>query len=72
MRHARYRCRTGLPGLTLAQQIELAIGPRERSAFAGEAERRAAWERHRQELLALEAPDRRPWAWWFYERGGRE
>lgn len=72
MRRERYRCRAGLSSLTIAQQIELAIGPRDRSAFAGDAERRAAWERHRLELLALEAPGRRPWAWWFYEHGGRE
>jgi hypothetical protein len=67
MRHGRYRCGQVL-SLPLAQQIELSIGPGEASAFATDAERRRAWERHRAELLALEPPGRRPWAWWFYER----
>lgn len=50
--------------------MELAIGPGARSAFADERERRRAWERHRDELLALEPPGGRPWAWWFYEQRG--
>lgn len=70
MRHARRRCAAGLEALPLAQRIELAIGPSGVSAFAGEDERRRAWERHRAELLALEPPGRRPWAWWFYEQTG--
>jgi hypothetical protein len=59
-----------LGALTLAQRIELVIGPSGASAFAGDEERRRAWERHRTELLALEPPGRRPWAWWFYEKSG--
>lgn len=58
-----------MAALPLAQRIELEIGPRGDSAFASEGARRRAWERHRGELLALEGPDRRPWAWWFYEIG---
>jgi hypothetical protein len=73
MRHARYRCLPGLSGLTLSQQVELTIGPGQTSAFASEPQRRSAWERHRIELLALEPPGRRPWAWWFYEaRAGND
>lgn len=53
--------------LSVAQQIELEIGPGPVSAFASDAERRDAWERHRAALLALEPAGRRPWAWWFYE-----
>jgi hypothetical protein len=70
MRHARYRCTSGLASLPLAQQIELVVGPGLISAFRDEAERRRAWERHRRELLALEPPGNHPWAWWHYERGG--
>ena len=68
MRHAHHRCASGLAALPLAQQIELTVGPGRASAFASEADRRRAWERHRGELLALEPPGRRPWAWWHYER----
>jgi hypothetical protein len=71
MRHVHQRC---LPGVTLpvAQHMELAIGPGVTSAFRSDAERRRAWERHRADLLALEPPGRRPWAWWFYEAGAGE
>ena len=68
MRHARYRCAPGVAGLPLAQQVELIVGPGRASAFADDDTRRRAWERHRRELLALAAPGRRPWAYWFYER----
>ena len=71
MRHARHRCAPGVLGLPLAQQVELTVGPARHSAFASDAERRRAWERHRRELLLLEPPGRRPWAYWFYERGLR-
>jgi hypothetical protein len=36
-------------------------------AFASEEERRAAWLRHREQILLLSAPGRRPQAWWAYE-----
>lgn len=72
MRHRRHRCAPGPPELTLAQQIELAIGPGRASAFADDGSRRRAWERHRAALLALEPPGGRPWAWWFYEAAGKE
>lgn len=72
MRHSRYRCLAGLTGLTLAQQIELAIGPGEASAFPSEDDRRMAWERHRAELLSLEPPGGRPWAWWVYESAAKD
>jgi hypothetical protein len=68
MRHSRYRCAPGLAALPLAQRVELAVGPARVSAFASESERRRAWERHRKELLALEPPGSRPWAWWYYDR----
>jgi hypothetical protein len=57
--------------LTMAQQIELLLGPGPGSAFTSDAERRAAWLRHRAELLALEAPGHRPWAWRAYEGPAR-
>lgn len=68
MRRTHQRC---LPRLDLpvAQHMELAVGPGAVSAFRDEAERRRAWERHRADLLALEPPGRRPWAWWRYEAG---
>lgn len=67
MRHRR--CARGLTALPLGQLMELAVGPVGPSAFASEAERRRAWERHRGELLALEPLGGRPWAWWHYETG---
>ncbi|MDX6640630.1 MAG: hypothetical protein QOF12_1641 [Solirubrobacteraceae bacterium] len=67
MRHSRYRCAPGLAALPLAQRVELAVGPARVSAFASESERRRAWERHREELVALEPPGSRPWAWWHYD-----
>lgn len=72
MRQSRYRCLTGPSGLTLAQRMELAIGPGAASTFADDMERRTAWERHRAELMALEPPGRRPWAWWQYEDAAKE
>jgi len=56
--------------LTLDQMFELTIGPRGASVFASDADRRAAWEAHRDELLAIwEAEAVRPWAFWRYEPG---
>jgi hypothetical protein len=53
--------------LSLWQVWSLTVGD---SAFPGEfasdEDRRAAWERHRDELLA-ESGGRRPAAWWDYE-----
>ncbi|MCW2992014.1 MAG: hypothetical protein JWM73_2608 [Solirubrobacterales bacterium] len=72
MRHTRQRCHAGTDVLSLAQLVELAVGPGRASAFASDAERRAAWERHRAEILAREPPGGRPWAWRAYDRGSRE
>jgi hypothetical protein len=72
MRHARHRCAPGVFALPLSQQVELVLGPGRRSAFSSDEERRFAWERHRQQLLALEPPGRLPWAYWRYEIGLRE
>jgi hypothetical protein len=38
-----------------------------RLAFHTEAERREAWERHREHLLEREHAGRRPAAWWDYD-----
>ena len=67
MRHARHRCSPALTELPLPQRIEVAIGPAGASAFPPDDARRRAWSRHREALLALEPPGRRPWAWWFYD-----
>ena len=56
------------PGLTTAQVLELLIGLP--GGFASDAERRAAWFAHRDELMALLPPDGRGWAWVVYEGGG--
>jgi hypothetical protein len=56
--------------LTREQGIELWIGPGGRtSAFANNRERKEAWLLHRDEMLEEHPKCRRPWGWWFYERG---
>ena len=57
------------PGLTSAQTWALLIGPTG-GEFTSEAERKAAWFEHRDELMALLPPDGRGWGWVTYEGGG--
>jgi hypothetical protein len=54
--------------LTMDQTMELVLGP-SRGAFADDSERRSAWIRHRDELMASINEFRRPWAFWEYEIG---
>jgi hypothetical protein len=54
--------------LTEAQRTNL-LHPWCYDAFATDAERRAAWEAHRTELMAATKPGVRPLAWWDYDRG---
>lgn len=69
----RRRSRDRLDVLTFDQVFDLRAGPYEhRAAFADDAERRQAWERHRDELIELVAADRfatgkRPEAFWQYD-----
>ena len=56
------------PGLSLIQTWALLIGLP--GGFASDAERRAAWSTHRDELMSLLPPDGRGWAWVTYEGGG--
>jgi hypothetical protein len=50
------------------QEMDLWLGPFIPDAFAGPAERRDAWFRHRDRLMALFArAGRRLMAWWQYE-----
>jgi hypothetical protein len=46
---------------------ELRDGPRLESVFRTAEECRAAWERHREALMASMRPGSRPWAFWFFE-----
>jgi hypothetical protein len=50
--------------LTMEQEFELRIGPHGygQSAFPSEAARRAAWDEHRDELVAADAPEHPCWA----------
>jgi hypothetical protein len=56
--------------LTASQRWEL-LGPSgDESHFSSEAEKRAAWEEHREELIECardRRPGHRPKAWWSYE-----
>ena len=57
--------------LTLAEQVELCIGPvATRSAFPDDASRRRGWIENRAELMRLLPPDGRGWAYVVYEGGG--
>jgi hypothetical protein len=65
--------------LTSDERWELLIGPPVSRArphgFRSEADRRRAWEEHREELIAEARqmrPGNRPWAWWHYEAGREE
>jgi hypothetical protein len=58
--------------LSPEQLWSLVLGEMERQpAFASKADRRAAWERHRDRLMANYGPPRqrgtRPQAWWDYD-----
>jgi hypothetical protein len=54
--------------LTIAQDLDLTIGNSGQlpPPFRSDAERRKAWQRHREVLLA-QCQGRRPQAWWQYE-----
>jgi len=54
------------------QREFLLWGPDDRcgDAFADEAEVEAAWQRHREELLAACAPGRRCWGWRIFDPSG--
>ena len=57
-----------LAPLSHAQEMALWLGElRGRPAFCNEEERRELWFRHRDRLLALCGPGRRPAGWWLYE-----
>jgi hypothetical protein len=56
--------------LTYDQGWELLLGPDRGSAFADEAEARAAWDANRDELLADCNGGTRPWAFWRFEAPG--
>lgn len=53
------------------QRTELRTGRSQRGpdgpAFADEDDRRAAWDEHREELLAASKPGERPWAYFAYD-----
>src|SRR3954453_2700153 len=54
--------------LGLMERWSLELGDDDRRpAFNSDAERRAAWEYHREALLARERPGSRPRAWWEYD-----
>ncbi len=54
--------------LTFLQRLDLRCGSVERiRAFTSDAERRGAWERHREVLLQSMPAGMRPAAWWDYE-----
>ena len=67
MRINRLRRARGGDKLTPAQEMNLLIGAP--GGFRNDAERRAAWFQHRDELLAS-VPNGRPWAWILFEAGG--
>ncbi len=56
-------------GLTADERSDLghAATSRRPSAFASEAERRAAWELHRESIMAAHQPGQRPEGWWSFE-----
>jgi hypothetical protein len=53
--------------LSIWQSWSLELGGCFDDEFASDEERRAAWERHRNELLAESRAGIRPQAWWDYE-----
>jgi len=65
----KYLRRSQRAPISSVQEMELWMGPsRHGSAFASEAQRREAWFRHRERLMAWWGQDgRRPLAWWAYE-----
>lgn len=60
--------------LDLEEMLELSIGPRGfgQSAFPSEEARRAAWEAHREELMANDPPGQRCWAARQYDEPGHD
>jgi hypothetical protein len=52
--------------LSLHERWSLTVGDYG-DVFASDDERRAAWQRHRDELLAESRAGRRPAAWWDYD-----
>ena len=58
-------------GLTADERKDLGhpATSRRPAPFASESERRAAWQRHRDELMAAHQPGERPQAWWAFESG---
>lgn len=48
--------------LTFPELLELRIGPGHTSAFESDKDRRAAWEFHRDDILADASPAHVPWA----------
>jgi len=57
-------------GLTADERSDLGHPATSRpSPFASEVERRAAWERHRESIMAAHQPGSRPEGWWLYESG---
>ena len=69
MPRVRRRGHTLRGELTTAQTFELLLGPTGQE-FTTDAERKAAWFAHRDELMALLPPDGRGWGWVTYEAGG--
>jgi hypothetical protein len=62
-------------GLTSGQRWELLGRSGGESRFSSETEKRAAWQDHRDELVAYARdgrPGNRPEAWWLYEAGRPE
>jgi hypothetical protein len=55
--------------LTFKQELELVIGPLERSAFRNDKERRKAYLQHQTELEQMVAPFH-TWGWVVYQAGG--
>ena len=51
-----------------AVALALTIGPHPGDPLPGEATLREAWEAFAPHLLATEAPGRRPWGWWRFDR----
>ena len=66
----RFRRLDSGPRLTDQQELEMIVGPADKSAFESEDARRAVYFRHREEILKLVTPDCHTWAEVEYELGG--
>jgi hypothetical protein len=54
--------------LTYGEEWELLLGEGGRTShFLSDADRKNAWFFHRERLLEMSPPGKRPWAWWAYE-----